>query len=94
MRTTSDGKELWRRYYNKLNFPFQLFNTVELKSEDLLFAGIRQDSNAVLLRTLKNGELNNNKIIGKAYYDVNSNCKVERLELPLKNRFVKNNIDK
>lgn len=93
MRTTSDGKELWRRYYNKLNFPFQLFNTVELKSEDLLFAGIRQDSNAVLLRTLKNGELNNNKIIGKVYYDVNSNCKVDSLDLPLKNVIVKNQQD-
>jgi hypothetical protein len=93
IRINSTGKELWKKYFDKLAIPFLLFNAVELGSEDLIFAGVSPESNAILFRTLKNGELNNNRIIGKVYYDINSNCKVDSLDLPLKNVIVKNQQD-
>ena len=93
LRINNTGKELWSKYYHKLSIPLQFFNAVELANEDLLYAGFSHDTNAILYRTQQDGELNNNRINGSVYYDVNSNCKIDSQDLPLKNVVIKNILD-
>lgn len=93
LKITRDGKPIWHKLFNKIGFSSYLLSVAELENGELFFAGSSVDPYAILYRTNSLGEIYDKKIIGKAIYDINSNCKIDSSDLVLKNVIIRNVFD-